>query len=109
MTNNKIFKDSVLLKEGEKYRIINLNNINKGKTKGRLDLTRIPSKEKIERIRLNKPKTNYIIKKNFNDNNNIILLEENEKILILLIISVIIFKVSIFSFLISKLLLSSYE
>ena len=78
LTNNKIFKDSVLLKEGEKYRIINLNNINKGKTKGRLDLTRIPSKEKIERIRLNKPKTNYIIKKNFNDNNNIILLEENE-------------------------------
>jgi len=91
-TNKNIFKDSVLLREGKKYRIINLNNANKGKTKGRLDLTSIPSTEKIRQIQVNKSKKNYIIKRNknnsnnskgrnnaiINKNNNEILLEENE-------------------------------
>lgn len=90
LTNKNIFKDSVLLREGRKYRIINLNHANKGKTKGRLDLTSIPSTEKIKQIQVNKSKKNYIIKKNnsnnikgrnnaiVNKNNNEILLEENE-------------------------------
>lgn len=90
LTNKNIFKESVLLREGKKYRIINLNNANKGKTKGRLDLTSVTSTEKIRQIQVNKSKKNYIIKKNrsnnskrrnnvaMNKNNNEILLEENE-------------------------------
>ena len=90
LTNKNIFKESVLLREGKKYRIINLNKASKVKTKGRLDLTRIPSTEKINQIQVNKSKKNYIIKKNrsnntkgrnkaiINKNNNEILLEENE-------------------------------
>ena len=89
LINKNILKESVLLREGKRYRIINLNNANKGKTKGRLDLTSIPSTEKIRQIQVNKSKKNYIIKKNRNNNakgrnndiinkNNEILLEENE-------------------------------
>ena len=90
LTNKNIFKESILLREGKRYRIINLNNANKGKTKGRLDLASIPSTEKIKQIQVNKCKKHYIIKKNRsnnakgrknvinNKNNNEILLEENE-------------------------------
>ena len=63
LTNKNIFKESVLLREGKKYRIINLNKASKVKTKGRLDLTRIPSTEKINQIQVNKSKNLYNKKK----------------------------------------------
>ena len=67
-----LFEDSLILKEGRNYRIININNNIKDKTKGRLDI-----KIKTSNNCVNKNNNNINFNKSKEKNNNLILIEEN--------------------------------